>query len=237
VLITTAVQASAPFTRLSDPSARLRETEKGLSRWLSQPGVTHVVVCDGSGFDFRPMLRDLCAGTPVTAESLSFANDAAMVKERGKGWGEGEIVKYALTNSRILDDFSAFAKCTGKLWVPNFSDCLKGFNGTASFDFNGWLTPKFIDTRFYIAQKDFYSRHLIDAHQKVFDSRGFYLEHAFLHALRDFSPSIYVMFPTPRIRGMSGSMAAPYAQSKMKSSLRDIRSYLVRARLTSAREK
>lgn len=37
---------------------------------------------------------------------------------RGKGYGEGEIIRYALGNSRLLGEANCFYKITGKLYCP-----------------------------------------------------------------------------------------------------------------------
>lgn len=228
VLITSAVRVSAGQTKLTDESERLSEIANGLRQWIETPGVKQIVICDGSGYDLAGVAKELSRGTGVEIEAIAFVNDANMVREKGKGWGEGEIVKYALSTSEVLSHSLVFAKCTGKLWVSNYLDCLGGFNGTASFDFSGLFSPRFIDTRFYVVGREFYARYLIDAYRTVCDANGFYLEHAFLRSIERSGVSGYAMSPTPRIRGMSGSMARQYEQSAIKGLLRDARSRLIR---------
>ena len=227
LLLTSCIVVSAKYTALSDTKLRLTETIKSLEKWASTPGIEKIVVCDGSDFDLTPYvhnLKDKC----IDLEILSFQNDAAGVLVKGKGYGEGQIVNYALLHSRILSNSTSFAKCTSKLWVSNYSSCIAGFNGRLSFDFNGWLTPKFIDTRFYIATLDQYIELLSDAHMRVDDDAGYYLEHAFKDALSGVKSLDYAMVPTPRIQGISGSTAKTYQPSRFKSLLRDARSICVK---------
>lgn len=229
VLITSAINVSAAQTILTDSTARMDLTLKSIDQWRSTSGVSHVVVCDGSGFDLEPHIKKMkSVKNGVTCEVITFTNDVAGVKAKGKGYGEGEIVNYALQHSKTLKDARHFAKCTGKLWVENFADCLNGFNGLAAFDFRGNLTPEQIDTRFYMVNKDFFALNMAALHRSVDDGNGFYLEHAFRDGLKTLKLSDYVMYPTPRIRGVSGSMGVHYKSNRIKAALRDARSLLIK---------
>ncbi|MBV8887332.1 MAG: hypothetical protein JO235_25510 [Chroococcidiopsidaceae cyanobacterium CP_BM_RX_35] len=44
-----------------------------------------------------------------------------MSLEYGKGWGEGEIIEYAINHSKILNKSTRFYKVTGRLFVENFT--------------------------------------------------------------------------------------------------------------------
>jgi hypothetical protein len=229
VLITSAINVSAANTVLTDATVRLDLTLKSIDQWRSTPGVSHVIVCDGSGFDFNPHISNLTSTQGrVGCEVLAFTNDIAGVKAKGKGYGEGEIVNHALQQSSVLKDSSHFAKCTGKLWIENFSICLKGFNGLASFDFRGNFKPSQIDTRFYIVNKKFFVTNMSGLHHFVDDGNGFYLEHSFRDGLSNFKLSDYVMHPTPRIIGVSGSMGVRFKPNWIKDQLRDARSRLIK---------
>lgn len=229
VLITSAINVSAAQTLLTDANVRLDLTLRSIEQWRSTPGVSHVVVCDGSGFNLDPHIKKMCPTQKgAGCEAISFTNDLAGVKAKGKGYGEGEIVNYALQHSQTLKDASQFAKCTGKLWIENFADCLRSFNGLAAFDFRGNLKPEQIDTRFYIVNKDFFTLNMASLHHRVDDGNRFYLEHAFRDGLNNLKLSDYVMYPTPRIRGVSGSMGVRYQPSRIKDALRDARSLLIK---------
>ena len=224
VLITSAINVSASHTVLIDVEDRLRLTLQSIEHWRSMPMVSYVVVCDGSGFDLRPYI--CTTGSDLSecdCEVISFTNNKEKVRSKGKGYGEGEIVNYALRHSQVLQGVRVFAKCTGKLWVENFSECLKNFNQVAAFDFCGNIKPKYIDTRFYIVDKEFYMTDLAELHHKVDDDNGFYLEHAFRDGLKKLKLSDYAMYPTPRVNGVSGSMGTTYKRRRVKSIIRDIR--------------
>lgn len=229
VLITSAINVSAEKTVLTDANVRLDLTLHSINKWCSTPGVSHVIVCDGSGFDFKPYFKKIEPNKMgISCEIISFKNDVVGVKAKGKGYGEGEIVNYALEHSQVLNGATHFAKCTGKLWVENFAACLKGFNQLASFDFYGNFKPTQIDTRFYIVDKEFFTSKLATLHHFVDDDNGYYLEHAFKEGLAMLKLSDYAMYPTPRISGVSGSMGVHFKPNRFKAALRDTRSLLIR---------
>lgn len=230
ILITSAVDVTAERTRLGDPAQRLQKTLEGIARWRRSGAVGRVVVCDGSGFDLSPHVPDADdprAGVPC--EFLHFTNSQDRVRALGKGYGEGEIVRHALTHSPSLANSARFAKCTGKLWVSNAARCISlAGRRPLAFDHGGVFRPVHLDTRFYVADTAVFRRQLLDAFLKVDEDRGHYLEHAYRDALQEFKLSEIVMFPTPRIEGTSGSMNLDYRPRPGKDLLRDARSLLVR---------
>jgi len=229
ILITSAINVSASQTLVNDPNTRLELTIQSIKKWLLLSSANQFVICDGSGFDLNPHINILKIENPsIKFEVIHFINDISGVIAKGKGYGEGEIINYALKHSHILKNASVFAKCTGKLWVENFDNCIKSFNGVSAFDFKGKFTPNRVDTRFYLVNKNFYFLNLAKAHQNVDDENNFYLEHAFKEKLNSVKLSDYVMYPTPRISGISGSTGIQYKQNKFKNLLRDIRSLLIR---------
>lgn len=229
ILITSAINVSAPQTLLTNPNIRLDLTIQSIKNWILTSSANKFVICDGSGFDLTPHLKLIkLENSSIDFEIIFFTNDISEVIKKGKGYGEGEIINYALKHSHILKNSTEFAKCTGKLWVENFDSCVKEFNGTYSFDFKGLLRPIQIDTRFYLVNKNFYIENLLDIHQLVDDKNGVYLEHSFKERLSTIKLADYVMYPTPRINGTSGSMGILYKKNKIKNYLRDIRSLLIK---------
>lgn len=229
VLITSAINVSANKTILSDADQRLSKTIAAIKHWQQIPLVNTVIVCDGSGFDLSEHISTPGdRGTQAPCEFLSFHNDQAKVRALGKGYGEGEIVKFALENSSALRDSHRFAKCTAKLWLSNFPACVSHFRSRAAFDYGGRFDPVYLDTRFYLTETEFFRAHLMNAYLNVDEDRGYNLEHAYKDALRRFKLSEIAIYPTPRIFGTSGSMNTEYLPHPFKSVLRDTRSLIVK---------
>jgi hypothetical protein len=188
-----------------------------------------IIVCDGSGVDMSSYLQQLneSGDTDITFETLCFHNDAPLVMQRGKGYGEGQIVQHALTHSRFLAEADSFAKCTAKLWVTNAAACLRHYNGTAAINLHGFI-PTCVDTRFYICSKAFYASYLSGCHLSVDEARGQYLEHSFFESIRGTRIYRNTIFPTPTIVGVSGTTGSLHQSSWRNNRIKDVRNVALR---------
>lgn len=221
ILLTSSVIAMDTTVLLKDQDLRIYHTIESLKRWGELAPNAKFVICDGSGFDFTDLIKEKLPALDI--ECLSFLNDAEQVKLRGKGFGEGEIIRYALNHSPSLKGAGWFAKCTAKLWVDNFQDCIKEWNGrflckayfSNVFSFKK-TTLEYIDTRFYLADKSFYATHFSDAHLYLMIDSGVGIEEKFLEVvnIKDFKK---ILFKTsPVVSGVGGGSGRYYNTSMMR---------------------
>jgi len=205
LLITTCIEVSASAVKLSDPSERLAVTLEAIAKWLKNPAVESLVITDGSDYDFSSQVDELNRGTAKNVEFLRFRNNIARVQVQGKGYGEGEIVRYALTNSRLLQASEHFAKCTGKLYVQNYARCLASFDNDFQCAVNGKREIESLDLRLYFASRRFWLANLADAHERVNDPRRYFLEHSYLDRFREIGLRGFTLAVPPIVIGRSGS--------------------------------
>lgn len=227
LLICSAVSVNAPTTKLNDPAQRIDLLVKGVNEWRRIKPALPIVICDGSDFDFHPVLQEHGLGRDRNIELIRFVNDTRRVSECGKGFGEGQIVNRALNKSALISQAGGFTKCTSRLWIENFHSCMRFFNGVAGFDYQGRHRPALIDTRFYAVTVAFYDRYLRDAHEEVDERRGVNLEHVFQRRLSSLPPSDYLFRVAPLIYGVSGSMGTEYRPSRPRNLLRSMRNSFV----------
>lgn len=166
LLINSYIQvADQPGTQLKDHQLRIEKTIEGIAHWLQINPDLKIVICDGSNFDFSSIVQKEFPSKHI--ECLHFENNKTEVALYGKGYGEGQIIDFALSHSTYLNQTSSFMKCTGKLWVTNAQNCLSHFTGnfiakgyfSSVFQFHH-LNFDYIDTRFYICSKDFYNSYV-----------------------------------------------------------------------------
>lgn len=227
LLVCSAIIVDAPNTKLTSPTIRVNLLIEALINWRKLQPTLNIVLCDGSGYDLSLALKANGLGDESITETLFFYSDTQRVRERGKGFGEGQIIEHAINTSKIIKNAGGFMKCTAKLWVPNFSICLKTFNGLAGFDYQGRSKPILIDTRFYIVGTTFYRSHLCNAYQEVDERRGLYIEHVYKNRLTKLSPHEYLLRVTPLIYGVSGSTGATYRPSRVRNIAKSIRNSFV----------
>jgi len=227
ILITCAIKVNAPYTQLSNAQERLELLISSIIQWNNINGVKRLVICDGSGYDLTEHIVGLNLNN-IEYEILNFTNDIEDVKKFGKGYGEGQIVEYAIKNSKFIKESSHFAKCTGKLWVDNYIDCLNNYNGNYFFDYHGRFSPISIDTRFYIINKEYFINNIMNLYKCVDDKNFIYLENAYLLFFKRLKIANFISYPVPLIRGVSGSTGLPHKVDKIRIFIKNIKHYILK---------
>lgn len=229
ILLTSSVIPHDTGVALTDSQERTRLALESVKEWLKIEPTLRIVLCDGSGFDFSSLIAK---NFPLASiECLHFDNNASLVKQYGRGYGEGEIVRHALVNSKSISEAGCFVKCTSKLWVENYLECLEHWNGNLLFKgvfLNAFSLFKptefaYIDTRFYIANCDSYRQFFESAHAQINKDLGHGLEECFRDViLKNKIEKILFRIP-PVICGVGGGTGTYYKNTsirKLKEKLR-----------------
>lgn len=232
VVITSAIcpAKDVPFTRLTDANERLRESLCALVEWSSVTSVKKFVLCDNTApaFSFGKVIAFFHA-KDKELEVLTFQGDRQKVASQGKGYGEGEIVRHVLHNSRLLRTCDYFFKITGKVFVRNFEQIADAhLNDGVVFETNnkrigltkvaaktlaiGFPNSRFArgmtNTCFYKCERAFFERHLLDAYFQVDDLKKNYLERVYYNILcRKWFTEMKM---SPALVGISGTSGKSY---------------------------
>lgn len=200
------------YTFLDDKEKRKEQYVNAIRFYLSN---THypIVFVENSGTDISHLFTDYIRSGRM--ECLTFQGNED--KERGKGYGECNIIEYALNNSLIIRSSKKqrIAKITGRLIIRNVSTVMRWHTlltpyRTTICSMNSDLS--FPDSRFIIASKEFYCEFL-KLKECVDDSKGNYFEHALCDTIKrrkHFSYCPY--FIMPEIVGISGSTGEQYSE-------------------------
>lgn len=187
-------------TALTDAAERQRQYEEAVRWYLSHTSFP-VVFAENSGHP----LTDVPASDRF--EQLSFAGNAD--KQRGKGYGELEIIGHALSHSRFIQSDTIVIKITGRLIVRNIRSLVRlhrlyGRRDCVMCQLHSDL--RFADSRVFTASADFLHQ-LFSQRDRLDDSWGFYFEHLLADNLRGrFLP--YLL--QPEITGQSGTTGEMY---------------------------
>ena len=208
LLLTACVDpGSTPYLKHRDVAARLAEYEASMARWIDESDFDDIVFCENSGYEHGyDALRDRAASRGKRLEILVFkGNDEAQLF--GKGYGEGRIIEYALEHSSLLAGEGSFYKATGRIFVRNANRILAhdARKPSAFILFTSW---KYVDTRFFKAEKEFYRRALMDAYKEVRDSEKISIERVFRERLR--GSRIPPLSEYPDILGLCASSGERY---------------------------
>lgn len=232
ILLTSSVIAMDSSVALKSQESRIFHTLESIGKWSEISPNNQFVICDGSGFDFSPLLKEHFPNLNI--ESIHFMNDGELIKKHGKGYGEGEIIRYALQHSHFLQDADWFVKCTAKLWINNFMSCLKQWNGEfvcKAFFANVFslksTSLEYIDTRFYMCKKSFYLNHFSGAYRNLSVESGSSIEEEFLKVLCNLRLSNYMFTNPPVISGVGGGSGKYYNTSIIRQIKEIFRTKLV----------
>ncbi len=234
ILLTSSVIAMDHSVTLKDPQQRINYTLESIEKWLNLGQDIRLVVCDGSGYDFSRIVNERFPERPI--ECLFFENDKQLVARHLRGYGEGEIVKFALLNSVFLRDADWFAKCTAKLWVDNFLSCVEEWNGSflcKAYFSNVYSFRKtrfeYIDTRFYLVKKQVYLKYFLESHLDVGGSNGTTIEDNFKEVVVRNRLTNFLFNSPPVIRGMGGGSGKYYRNNFIRRLKESLRSRIVQS--------
>lgn len=206
---------------LGVPSMNIVDIEIRLSQYLNSieyailhyKTISEIVFIENTGYKYDYSgLQEQATQNGKKLEIISFRGDYSNIQQKGKGFGEGESIKYALNNSNILKKCDQFFKLTGRLIVKNMDEIVESTRSSSSFIYHPktiYRIPKdHIETYFYKVDKNVYIEYLIDAHQDIDESDFRYLEHVFYEKLSLFALRSFKIVPL--ISGFSGTSGNPY---------------------------
>ena len=210
------------FTTLSNQEERKAQYIKAIQYYLTNTSFK-IVFSENSGTDISYLFQDDIESGRM--EYLAFHGNQN--KKRGKGYGECEIINYALDNSKLIHSSKdqRIAKITGRLIVRNIKGILrwhKFFFSKQTVFCNINSNLSFPDSRLIVAPVSFY-KVFLNSKELINDSNGYYFEHALCDTLKrekDFFYSPFLFMPC--IEGVSGSTGEIYS-GKMRDSIFNLR--------------
>lgn len=198
------------YTSLNDKEERKRQYVNAIRHYLIHTDFP-VIFTENSDTDISSLFQDdIKTGR---FECLTFQGNRN--KEKGKGYGECEIIQYALNNSILIKSQKdlRIVKITGRLIISNirhviFLHTIISSSRTTFCMINSDLS--FPDSRIILAHISFYKAFLMYK-EKINDNEGYFFEHALCDIIKDdqrfpYSP----FFIQPQIIGMSGSTGIYY---------------------------
>lgn len=201
---------------LKDKTEREKQYFDALLFYIAKTKLKNIIYCDNSNTIISNLsyLEKLATKYKKQFEYLSFHGNTSETVRHGKGYGEGEIIKYILNNSKLIKNMDYLIKITGRLYVTNINTLLKLCSNHCNY-FDMTKTRR-CETRFYMIQKSVYERNFINCYLKVNDKKDIWLEHIFKNIILK-QKIVYKMFPIlPKVRGISGSTGKRYHDSKIK---------------------
>lgn len=216
LLLTASVNPAAsktPFTHILDPKVRLAEYLQNIKKIIAENVFEKIVFCENTNYNYDySQIVAFAKSKNVTLEPLVFEGNYEKISQQGKGYGEGQIIKYAIMNSRLLMPDSVFYKLTGRIFVRNIASIVKKNKDKDIIFIKAQRKVKIVDARFFKTSVAFFKEHLLDEFVKVNDPEKHYLEMVYFEKLKNFN-GISRFNEFPYFLGVSGSTGKKYDQS------------------------
>jgi hypothetical protein len=231
LVFTSTVYPNSHFVKINDYKVREKQYLTSLIFYIINTNVKNIVVCDNSNFNYcNYNLEYLAKLFNKNIEILSFNGNSTLIKELGKGYGEGEIIEFVFKNSILFSHCISFFKVTGRILVENIDKIISEISYNLNY-FNFIrhrliIIQNKIDTRFYYCTKIYYLNHLIDRYKYVNDSNSFFLEHSYFIIKNRFKTDFYEFPIVIKFSGYSGSHGNSYKDGFLKFHLKLIFKFL-----------
>ena len=213
VLITTALHPpDGIFCLAMTDIAKRRITSKGAVFFWSALGIKKIVVADATG----QVLLDssevrMLNQIGVEIEQIYYVQNHDLVIERGKGYGEGALIKFALENSRLLEEEVSFFKCTGKVYCRNFMDIFEFIDKNHIKNiFWRYVLEEAMDTRFFYVSKEFCRDVLLPVYENINDREHVTAEVSIFKMATE--TLVKGTLTRPLLSGFSGSANEPHLE-------------------------
>ena len=218
ILLTSCVNPNGmPFTALSDINVRKQQYLDALRFYVNNTPLP-IVYVDNSNVDIKEY-NVISNIVDDRLELLSF--DGNHDKEHGKGYGELEIIDYAIKHSNIINSNTnvSIIKITGRLVIVNIMTIINQLKYNILPSSNSVICSmnsdfSMADSRLLIAPLNFYKR-LIENRMAINDSEGVYLEHVLCSLIKKQNLyAFHTFFSEPQYQGVSGSTNITYEAKK-----------------------
>lgn len=226
-IITGTINPSMQMNQLTlrDENERLRQYEESIHFLLDSGAFSKVIFCENSGYGIEKLshLLDTARNKGIELELLSYQGNVEKACIHGKGYGEGEIMDYVFSHTKIASMEPYFIKITGRLKVNNIEDIVTRIDPEKTyFNIPNRTRRDIYDTRIYGMPVLQFKKYFLDVYEQVMDDQGIFLEMVYTQILRETKIKVTNFPRYPRITGMSGSGGIVYSYTEWKCRIRDI---------------
>lgn len=207
LLITACVNPNGmSYTTLSNKTTRLEQYKKVLLWYLENTSLP-IVFVENTGFDMSPFVRKYIDDNRI--EVLTFQGNV-FDKNLGKGYGEAQIIEYALNHAGFLSGDVMIIKVSGMCIcgsIHKISGSCNRKDTVYALLFNDKEKGFMCISKVISAPIIFYKDYLLKHKEEINDSHVVYIEHVLFKSIKEWELNHRFKefwFPL-KISGMSGS--------------------------------
>jgi hypothetical protein len=202
-----------PGVKRSDPAERRQDYLTAFQMWMSLNCDADFVFCENTNADLSSF-QEVAAryGAETRVRLISFAGNAG-AQQKGKGYGEIEMLRYAFDRLPDLRDYRYIIKVSGRYQVKNGLRIIREIQRMSddlTCDIHANLT--YGDTRTVAFKPEIAIAHLIPYRDELDENRGIVIEHLMAKCLHRtlLGGGSWAPLPcTPICDGISGTWNTP----------------------------
>ena len=200
---------------LKDASERLSQYIESINYYIKKTTIQNIVFCENSDYQYNyQSLINEAKNRGKNIEVIKYLGNSDAVLEHGKGYGEGEILEYALSHSKLLKKYKYIYKVTGRIIVKNIDEIIEKETINDIYLNKNLYSYKTIDTRFWGMPKGLYEDLFLEQYHKVNDQKLRFIEHVFYETITN-TVLKYKQHPFfPLLEGKSGTKNIAYKENR-----------------------
>ena len=208
ILLTACVNPSGmSHTALQDPVVRAKQYRQALDFYIKETNLP-IVFCENTMYDMSVDYKQYIDSGRL--EFLTFDGNN-YDKQRGKGYGEAVIMKYAVEHSNLIRNSKYIIKITGRLIVTDIKRISSSPLLCLNNLFRSNIKEKFISTYLFVARPQLLQKFVNKYQELIWEDSptNDLIEHHWFRALTrdsDFNDTTYVpFFQIPKVAGVCGT--------------------------------
>lgn len=169
--------STTPFLTLTDPNIRINHYISAIKYYIYTSNFNRIVFADNTD-----SAREICFliteafNFQKKLEIISFAGNKSRVENQGKGFGECEIIEYALNKSKLISSDDLVVKITGRYEILNINKIFEKIN-TNYPSFIRVPGNNMIDAVVFSFLPTTWNAYFKSAIEMIDDNNGYYFEH------------------------------------------------------------
>lgn len=204
-------------TKLQDTKTRLEQYKQALSFYLSETPY-RILFVENTLYDFSSDFSFYIHNGRL--EYLTFSGNS-YDPSLGKGYGEAQIIRYAINHSLFLKSASVIIKITGRIKVKNVVDLCSSVNisnkKNVMIACNIRPSKKIGTSTFFICKEEFLTRYFLPYMHEINEANHSWFEHILYESIIQCKKEkkTNLIFPKPiKIEGIAGTTSRPYPKTK-----------------------
>ena len=200
-------------TVLQDPGIRAGQYKQALDFYIKETNLP-IIFCENTMYDMSIGYEQYINSGRL--EFLIFDGNEYN-RQRGKGYGEAVIMRYAVEHSNLVRDSKYIIKITGRLIVTDIKRISSSPLLCLNNIFRSNIKEKFISTYLFVARPNLLQRFVNKYQELIWEDSptNDLIEHHWFRALTqdpELNNTIYIpFFSIPKVTGISGTTGERYS--------------------------